>query len=159
MTPTETFTMLVMAWARRIGDVQLTVRRWLTQTHPLRVLWLALILALTGGLLLGLFLFWMIAPARADVIQQCKTDAWGFLGGQRRELCDGPLHPDGSWMRQRIIYVPAHQVNRSCSTFGNAYSAFTNCSGGYFQPLTVVTQDVYPVTPGTVLPDEPGHLS
>jgi len=133
---------------------------WLRQTYPARIAFRLALLVLSAGILAAMFLFWSVpGRAHADVIQQCKTDAWGFLGGQRRELCDGPLHPDGSWIRQRIIYVPAHQVNRSCSTFGNAYSAFTNCSGGYFQPLTVVTQDVYPVTPATVLPDEPGHLS
>jgi hypothetical protein len=26
----------------------------------------------------------------------CKTEPWGFLGSQRRTLCDGPISSDGS---------------------------------------------------------------
>src|ERR1700749_3498158 len=43
------------------------------------------------------------APAPAT---NCKTDLWGFLGSQRRTLCDGPISHDGSWTRERTIWVP-----------------------------------------------------
>lgn len=97
-------------------------------------------------------------PAHADTIVGCKTDLWGFLASQRRELCDGPIHADGSWLRRRVIFVPAHQVPLSCFTSGGPYFASTNCSGGYYQPYSEVDRETYAVTPATVLGDEPGHL-
>lgn len=97
--------------------------------------------------------------AQADPIVACKTDGWGFLFSQRRELCDGPLRPDGSWLRRRIIYVPAHQVSTTCNTYGTRWSSSTTCSGGGWQPYREISNETYPVTPETVLADEPGNLA
>ena len=95
-------------------------------------------------------------PARADAA--CKTEPWGFLGSQRRTLCDGPISKDGSWSRERTIWVPAHQTMYSClNSPGRSYSS-TNCSGGYWVDQRLVSNETYPVRPDTVLPDEPGHL-
>lgn len=107
-----------------------------------------------GAVLMGCGIGWA-GTGKADTIGACKTDLWGFLASQRRELCDGQLHPDGSWLRQRVIYVPAHQVPFNC--YYGRYSS--SCSGGYFQPYAEVARETYPVTPDTVLPDEPGHLA
>ena len=96
-------------------------------------------------------------PAHADA--NCKTDPWGFLGSQRRTLCDGPTSSDGSWSRERTIWVPAHYSTPICTTSGSrSSSSYTSCSGGYFVNQREVSNETYPVRPDTVLPDEPGHL-
>ena len=87
----------------------------------------------------------------------CKTDPWGFLGSQRRTLCDGPISADGSWTRQRTIWAPPHFTSTFCSSFGSGHSS-TSCSGGYYVDQRLISSDTYPVQPDTVLPDEPGHL-
>lgn len=117
-----------------------------------------LLISVGAGALLAAGVIEAIPAAHADTIQGCQTNVWGFLASQRRELCDGPVHADGSWLRRRVIYVPAHQVPISCFTSGGRYFASTNCSGGYFQPYAEVDRETYPVTPETVLADEPGHL-
>jgi hypothetical protein len=97
------------------------------------------------------------SPAHAGA--NCKTEPWGFLGSQRRTLCDDSISSDGSWSRERTIWVPAHYDMPICiSSGGRSYSSYTNCSGGYFVNERLVSNDVYPVRPDTVLPDEPGHL-
>jgi hypothetical protein len=85
----------------------------------------------------------------------CQTVPWGF-GAQRRTVCDGPISSDGSWSRQRIIWVPAHQAPYSCFVSGS--SPFTNCTGGYNIDEGLISDETYSVRPDTVLPDEPGHL-
>jgi hypothetical protein len=87
-----------------------------------------------------------------------QTVPWGFLGSQQRTLCDWPVQADGSWTRERTLWTPAHQVPFTCNTYGGIYYSSTNCSGGYFVNQTVTDDQTYVVTPGTVLPDEPGHL-
>ncbi|ORV37917.1 hypothetical protein AWC00_22200 [Mycobacterium conspicuum] len=91
----------------------------------------------------------------------CKTELWGFLGSQRRTLCDGPIAKDGSWSRQRTIWVPAHFSTPICTSYGGSSSSWashTSCTGGYFVNQHLVSDETYPVRPDTVLPDEPGHL-
>ena len=41
------------------------------------------------------------AHADADPSIGCETIRWGFLGSQRRTICDGPRRADGSWTRAR----------------------------------------------------------
>lgn len=79
----------------------------------------------------------------------CQTVLWGFLGSQRRTLCDTPVVADGSWMRERTIWWPRRWIPLSCSRY--------SCWGGYWQEEGG-NRETYPVTPTTVLPDEPGHL-
>jgi hypothetical protein len=95
--------------------------------------------------------------APAPNTANCKTDPWGFLGSQRRTLCDGPISGDGSWSRTRTIWVPGHYSMPICTSSGGR-SSYTNCSGGYFINQREVSNETYPVRPDTVLPDEPGHL-
>jgi hypothetical protein len=97
------------------------------------------------------------APTTAN----CKTDLWGFLGSQRRTLCDGPISADGSWSRERTIWQPAGFSTSSCyggGYGGGRWSSGHYCSGGYFTPERQISNETYPVRPDTVLPDEPGHL-
>lgn len=94
-----------------------------------------------------------VAP-NANATPGCESIPWGFLASQVRTLCDGPIQADGSWMRTRVIWVPAHQVPFRC-TYGT-YSS--SCTGGYFVDDSIVSSERYPVRPETVLPDEPGYL-
>jgi hypothetical protein len=65
--------------------------------------------------------------APAPTTANCKTDQWGFHGSQRRTLCDGPLSSDGSWSRERTIWVPAHYSTPICTYSGrSSYSSHTN---------------------------------
>jgi hypothetical protein len=93
--------------------------------------------------------------ARPDA--NCRTEPFGFLGSQRRTLCDGPISKDGSWTRERTIWVPAHRTMSTCySTSSSHY--FGLCSGGYWVDQQLISNETYPVRPETVLPDEPGHV-
>jgi hypothetical protein len=95
------------------------------------------------------------SSARPDA--NCKTEPWGFLGSWRRTLCDGPISSDGSWQRERTIWVPAHRTMPICFSSGDRYYNST-CSGGYWVDQRLIGNETYPVRPDTVLPDEPGHL-
>lgn len=119
--------------------------RWLT---PRRV---AGILAATV-VLVGCAIGW---AARADAAPGvgCETIRWGFLGSQLRTVCDTPRRPDGSWTRAREVWVPAGWVRGYCS-----FGYFSSCSQGYYRERGTVAYEEYPVTDGTVLPDEPGWL-
>ncbi|AKF15254.1 hypothetical protein SEA_SHEDLOCKHOLMES_77 [Mycobacterium phage ShedlockHolmes] len=88
---------------------------------------------------------------------ECQTVPWGFLGSQKRSLCDSPVRADGSWDRERLVWVPAHNVPLR-TTCSGSYSITCTTTGGYFVDTAIVTDETYPVTPDTVLPDEPGHL-
>jgi hypothetical protein len=95
----------------------------------------------------------------AHVGANCQTDPWGFLGSQRRTLCDGPISSDGSWSRERTIWAPAHYSTPICtSRSGSSSSSYTSCSGGYYIDERLIGNETYPVRPDTVLADEPGHL-
>lgn len=115
-----------------------------------------LILAgLVGGTIAGAAIA-LAAPSSAD--PGCETIPWGFLGSQRRDICDGPLRPDGSWMRARVIRTPAHQTQTSCYGFSAGSLYNMSCSPSQFVPEQINDRQLYPVTPDTVLPDEPGYL-
>lgn len=118
-----------------------------------RILRRRLILAGLGAILAGSIIG--TGVAKADTVPGCESVPWGFLMSQTRTICDGPIRPDGSWDRGRMIWVPAHQVPFRCT-----YSSYSSsCSGGYFVDDRVISKEFYPVNPGIVLPDEPGHLS
>lgn len=87
----------------------------------------------------------------------CKTDLWGPLGSWRRTLCDGPISHDGSWSRDRTIWVPAHRQLPICISSGGRYHSST-CYGGDWIDQHEVSRETCPVRPETVLSDEPGHL-
>lgn len=90
----------------------------------------------------------------ADPSQRCDTVLWGFLGSQRRTVCDTPKRANGEWTRERIVWTPAHYVPVTCS--GRYY---ITCYGGYAVGQSVQSQEAYSVNDGNVLPDEPGHLA
>lgn len=113
---------------------------------------LVAVLAATAGSII-------FAPPAAALPSNCESRPWGFLGlTQVRIICDGPIQPDGSWMRQRVIGTPAHQVPASSSCSGGSYSSYcTYYPGGWVNDV-IASNDTYPVRPDNVLPDEPGHL-
>lgn len=95
----------------------------------------------------------------------CETIHWGMFGDDRRRICDGPTQPDGSWQRTRTVYTPASNPPLQCfnsdmtGSDGQAIGPHNfHCSGGYPVPESVSAHETYPVSPGTVLPDEPGWL-
>jgi hypothetical protein len=92
--------------------------------------------------------------AKADPGVGCETVRWGLFGVQRRSICDTPRRADGSWTRAREVWIPEGYV--PLSTYCSRYSC--SSSGGYWQPRSTVAFEVYPVTDGTVLHDEPGWL-
>jgi len=108
---------------------------------------------LAGALAIGLA---AVHPpvANADPSMGCESIHWGFLGSQLRTICDGPRQADGSWMRYRVIWVPAHHV--PYSTYCGTYSC--SSSGGYDVGDSIVAKENYIVFDSNVLPDEPGWL-
>ncbi|QGJ90094.1 membrane protein [Mycobacterium phage Indlulamithi] len=117
----------------------------------------AITFVVVSAIIASFFAVYMLfAPkAKADGYDfGCETIHWGFLGSQRRIICDGPKRPDGSWERGRVILTPAHYVPRSC--YFGTYSS--SCSGGYQVDTTVQARESYIVFDSNVLPDEPGWL-
>ncbi|APD19274.1 hypothetical protein SEA_GODPHATHER_45 [Mycobacterium phage GodPhather] len=80
----------------------------------------------------------------------CETIRWGFLGSQRRTICDTPRRPDGSWLRAREVWVPSGWVPGWCSRW--------SCTSGYWREGGTVAYEEYVVFDHNVLPDEPGWL-
>lgn len=114
---------------------------------------LVLVLVLTlGG-------FWLAGRAGAAPLPgNCQQQPWlyGGLFGRMttRTICDGPIRPDGSWLRNRNFYAQTYYKPFSCS--GGTYS--WSCNGGYQVPEFDTGVEQYTVTADTVLPDEPGHI-
>lgn len=93
------------------------------------------------------------APAQA-IPPNCQSQYWlygGLFGrGTQRVLCDGPIQPDGSWLRARAFYASPGVVT-NCGTY--------SCYSRFLPELNFDnTGETYVVTPDTVLPDEPGHI-
>ena len=81
----------------------------------------------------------------------CAQQFWLYGGrGTTRTICDGPVQDDGSWTRCRNFYSPEKDI----------YVAPIDDQKGsqqyYFPELDIY--ECYPVTPDTVLPDEPGWI-
>lgn len=139
-------------WSRGVKRSRFVYRTWhVRQVRRLLALVAAgFVLAATGALWAG--------EARADTLSGCETVPWGFLGSSQRSVCDGALRADGSWLRAREFWTPAHNVPLTTYCSGGIYYSSCSTSGGYFQPRTSKGVETYVVTPDTVLPDEPGHL-
>lgn len=99
----------------------------------------------------------VLAPEAKALPPNCQAEPWGFLGSQRRVMCDSEIRPDGSWMRSRTIWTPGHQIPTHTSCYGT-YSVSCDTWGGGWVDDAINSDDTYRVTPDTVLPDEPGHL-
>jgi hypothetical protein len=95
----------------------------------------------------------------AGRIGNCQSDPWGFLGlTKERGICDGPILPDGSWMRHRVIGRPGYWVDPGSDCYSGYYSSHCSYHDGYWVPERDDADETYSVRPETVLPDEPGHL-
>lgn len=94
----------------------------------------------------------MAPPAGADT-GGCVSQPWwyGSVGRMTtRTICDGPQQVDGSWRRCREFYAAAYTAPGYWTSYG--------WGGSYYPPRAVPefrTVECYPVTPATVLPDEP----
>jgi hypothetical protein len=96
--------------------------------------------------------------ANADSHPNCNVAPWGFLGLKTRIICDGPIQPDGSWMRHRVIGIPAHYEPATSSCSSGSYSSHCTFYPGGWVGDQISDDETYPVRPDTVLPDEPGHM-
>jgi len=82
-------------------------------------------------------------PAHA-IPANCQAVPWGFLGSQVRAICDGPILPDGSWMRHRVIGVPAHtelsmpEYVPDLGAVERAHSSIKLCAASLFEPAVQV---------------------
>ncbi|TXH08022.1 MAG: hypothetical protein E6R04_11695 [Spirochaetes bacterium] len=93
-----------------------------------------------------------LAPP-ASAAPGCVQQPWwyGSVGRMTtRTICDGPQQADGSWRRCREFYAAAYIAPGYWISYG--------WSGSYYPPRAVPefrAVECYPVTPATVLPDEP----
>jgi hypothetical protein len=98
------------------------------------------------------------AAADSDTEPGCVSQFWMVgLRATTRIICDGPLNPDGGWMRARAFYAPAYVTDSFTSCYGAG--SFVNCLTTPSREVPEYDErDYYPVTPTTVLPDEPGYV-
>lgn len=104
------------------------------------------------------------APSAQALPYGCQEVAWGAFQNQIRQICDGPLAADGSWVRHRVIGIPAGYRQASSQCYGGVLygtlTTFGNCSttpGGLYAQATLAN-DTYRVYPGAVPAGEPGYL-
>lgn len=95
---------------------------------------------------------------KVSEVSGCQSQTWIIWGANTRTICDGFVHADGSWVRWREFWTPAHNVPLTCNTYGSRGYSSTSCTGGYWQERTTKGVEKYLVTPDTLLPDEPDHL-
>ena len=95
----------------------------------------------------------------------CESVAWGPFGTQKRQLCDGILSVDGSWMRQRIVAIPAGYRDGSSQCYGGGLlmgvsvgwqNCTTRAAGLY--PQVTFENITYRVYPDSIPAGEPGYL-
>lgn len=55
-------------------------------------------------------------PVQAGAGVGCETIHWGFLGADRRQICDGPKQADGTWQRTRTVFTPSYFKPFSCAS-------------------------------------------
>lgn len=133
--------------------------RKLRQTHHKRTIRKAVAAVAVGaslGTLTGLGIIY--ATEAKALPPNCEEIPWGLFQNQRRQICDTPVRPDGSWTRFRLIAVPAHYRNPTSSCYGSyGYSSCTIYPGGNVAQQNIEDTS-YVVFPDNVLPNEPGHL-
>lgn len=114
---------------------------------------------LLAGVAIAAAAFATAPPANADEVSNCQTiQGFWLFKGTARTICDGVRRPDGSWLRAREFWTPAHWVNGRSSCYGGySYSSCTY-SPGYWQERMSSGAETYIVFDSNVLPDEPGHL-
>src|SRR6185312_6300914 len=104
----------------------------------IRGLMLSAAAAITASTLIG-------APIASAAPPGCELHPWGFLGTQTRQICDGPIQPDGSWMRRRVIGVPAHYVNASSTCSHSTYTSHCTYYPGGWVGDRITADETYPV--------------
>lgn len=98
------------------------------------------------------------AKSHADPLPpNCQMQPWWRGEAMRmtqRIICDGPIQPDGSWIRKRDFYAPSYYRPVTCNWgyYGGS------CYGGYWVDEYDSGIEQYEVRPDNVLPDEPGHI-
>jgi hypothetical protein len=77
--------------------------------------------------------------------------------GATRYICDEPLRPDGSWLRHRKFTHDAHYAPEWFNCYGGQFYRTCDRTGGGYYPYSEGREEVYVVTPQTILFGEPGH--
>ena len=114
-----------------------------------------LITSATAALGAALLAAGVTAPAASANTDNCTEQFWMMgLRAAQRTICDGPLNPDGSWLRGRSFNAPAFTADGYSVCYSAVYCTFTMPK----QVAAIDTAETYRVTPDTVLPDEPGYL-
>jgi hypothetical protein len=91
------------------------------------------------------------SPATADPMPpNCVNDPIGIFKVKQRLICDMQTRPDGSWSRERVFWIPAHQVPASTQSLARPMTA----TG----PTTPSSTTRPTSSTDNVLADEPGHL-
>lgn len=94
-------------------------------------------------------------PANAE--PGCERVPILGLNPQVREICDGPIQPDGWWARARKFSSPGF-VQSSCD---GVYYQGGQCPPWLGRDVTLAGEgpvETYIVTADTIPPGEPGHL-
>jgi hypothetical protein len=85
------------------------------------------------------------SPATADPMPpNCVNDPIGIFKVKQRLICDMQTRPDGSWSRERVFWLPAHQVP-STTTCSGEYSVTCSTYDGYWADDTIVDDQTYVV--------------
>ena len=111
-------------------------------------------------MLLFLVLLFLSPVASASPVpdhSNCDVVPWGFLGSQRRVLCDGPMQENG-WVRRRLEFVPEHYAPATTNCYSSTFNSYCYSYPGGWIDTKITDDETYWVSPDTVLPDEPGHL-
>jgi hypothetical protein len=96
-----------------------------------------------------------VPVAAADIPSNCVQQFWMVgLRSATRTICDGPIQPDGSWLRARSFYAPAYIAPGYSTCYGYGFCTFYPAR----EIAEYKVSEEYPVTGGTVLPDEPPHI-
>ncbi|QGJ88315.1 hypothetical protein SEA_DREAMTEAM1_35 [Mycobacterium phage DreamTeam1] len=111
-----------------------------------------------AGLMIAAASFTAPEATADDYVKGCENIRWGFLGGERRTICDSAKRPDGSWDRRRMIWSPSY-VKPARTTCSGSYSV--TCT--HYERREVDAQfgevEQYVVTDDNVPQGEPGWLA
>ena len=116
------------------------------------------------GLGLGLGVMALATPDQVRGVSQgtlppnCQQQRWGFFGSQLRQICDGPIRPDGSWMRHRVVGFPSIMCTRTLAALvvATAATAPSTQAAGWTRWTRTTKPTWLPPTP--CYPTSPGHL-
>lgn len=116
------------------------------------------IIAVTAALTMALISGAPPTLADDDPFTGCESVPIFGLSPSIRKICDGPIHPDGTWLRSRNFIHPTF-IRSTC---GGISYADGQCPPWNNQrdsvPASMGAWEFFYITVDTVPPGEPGHL-